>query len=144
MHPPDVEIRPIVAEATRGLRHEVLRPHEAPATIVYDHEEDPATLHLGAFAGDVLVGTGTIHPDGAGVFRIRGMAVRDGRRGGGIGAAILDGLVVHARSRDAALIWCNARIPARAFYARAGFAAVGEEWDDPQLGPHVRMELRLG
>ena len=138
------EVRPIPATATRALRHEVLRPHQPPATIVYAHEEHPDTLHLGAFAEEELVGTGTIHPDGDGVFRIRGMAVREGLRGAGIGAAILEGLVAHARSRDAALVWCNARTPARTFYARAGFVAVGEVWDEPHLGPHVRMELRLG
>lgn len=144
MHQPTSEVRPIPAGATRALRHEVLRPHQPPSTIVYEHEEHPATLHLGAFAGEELVGIGTIHPDGDGVFRIRGMAVRDGRRGEGIGAAVLEGLVAHARSRSASLVWCNARTPARSFYARAGFVAIGEVWDEPQLGPHVRMELRLG
>lgn len=144
MRQPPPEVRPIPPEATRGLRHEVLRPHQPPATIVYDHEEHPDTLHLGAFAGEELVGIGTIHPDGEGVFRIRGMAVRDGRRGGGIGAAILEGLVAHARTRRASRIWCNARTPARTFYARAGFVEIGEVWDEPHLGPHVRMELRLG
>jgi GNAT superfamily N-acetyltransferase len=135
---------PIAAAQTRPLRHEVLRPHQPPDTIVYDREDDPDTLHLGAFEGDALVATGTIHPDGGGVFRIRGMAVRHGRRGAGIGTAILDGLLAHARSRGGSLVWCNARTPARGFYGRAGFAVVGEEWDEPEIGPHVRMELRLG
>jgi GNAT superfamily N-acetyltransferase len=144
MRQPAPELRRITAEATRGLRHEVLRPHQAPATIVYDHEGHPDTLHLGAFDGDELVGTGTIHPDGDGVFRIRGMAVREGRRGAGIGAAILGGLVAHAAHRGATLVWCNARSPARTLYGRAGFVGIGDVWDEPQLGPHVRMELRLG
>lgn len=135
-------LRPIRAEETRPLRHEVLRPHQPPATIVYDAEEDPRTLHLGAFDGSDLVGTGTIHPDGAGVFRVRGMAVRDGHRGSGIGGAILEALLDHARSAGASLVWCNARTPARGLYVRAGFTPVGDVWDEPQLGPHIRMELR--
>lgn len=137
-----VEVRPISAAETRGLRHEVLRPHQEPDSIVYDAEEHPDTLHLGAFEGDELIATGTIHPDGAHVFRIRGMAVREGHRGGGIGGAILAGLLAHARSRDASRIWCNARVPARSLYARAGFTEVGDAWEEPWIGPHVRMELR--
>lgn len=144
MHESNASVRAIPAEATRALRHEVLRPHQAPATIVYEHEDHPDTLHLGAFAGEEVVGTGTIHPDGDGVFRIRGMAVRDGLRGGGIGGSILEGLVAHARSRGASLVWCNARTPARTLYARVGFVAVGAVWEEPHIGPHVRMELRLG
>lgn len=144
MDEPVATVRPIAAAETRPLRHEVLRPHQPAATIVYDAEEDPDTLHLGAFERATLVGIGTIHPDGAAVFRIRGMAVREGRRGVGLGAAILDGLLSHARSRGASLVWCNARTPARSFYGRAGFVAVGTEWEEPDLGPHVRMELRLG
>lgn len=135
---------PITAAQTRPLRHEVLRPHQPAATIVYEHEAHPDTLHLGVFEGDALVATGTIHPDGDGVFRIRGMAVREGRRGAGLGRTILAGLLAHARSRHASLVWCNARTSARTFYGRAGFLVVGEEWDEPHLGPHVRMELPLG
>lgn len=125
------------------MRQEVLRPHQAPATIVYEAEEDPRTLHIGAFEGAELIGTGTILPEGAGVFRIRGMAVRDGYRGSGVGGAILEGLLDHARRDGASLVWCNARTPARTLYARAGFVSVGDEWDEPHIGPHVRMELRL-
>lgn len=143
MDQPPPSLRPITAADTRPLRHEVLRPHQPPSTIVYDAEDDPRTLHLGAFADGQLIGTGTIHPDGAAVFRVRGMAVRDGYRRAGVGTAILEGLVEHARSRGATSVWCNARTTARGLYARAGFVAVGEEWDEPFLGPHVRMERSL-
>ena len=37
------------------------------------------------------------------------------------------------------LVWCNARTPARRFYERAGFVAHGDEWDEPEIGPHVAM-----
>jgi hypothetical protein len=33
------------------------------------------------------------------------------------------------------VVWCS-RTPARRFYERAGFAAHGEEWVDPEIGPH--------
>lgn len=138
------ELRPIPAADARPLRHTVLRPHQAPEAIVYDAEDHPDTLHIGAFVGAELIGTGTIHPDAPGRFRIRGMAVLEGRRGSGVGEAILSGLIEHARSKEASLIWCNARIPALSLYSRAGFVQVGERFDEPHIGPHVRMELALG
>ncbi|MFM7719321.1 MAG: GNAT family N-acetyltransferase [Actinomycetota bacterium] len=137
-------VRAVDAAATRPLRHEVLRPHQAVETIVYDAEDDPATLHLGAFVDGALVGIATIHPDGERTFRVRGMAVRDGSRGDGIGSALLDGLLAHADDRGATLVWCNARMTARRFYERRGFVAVSDEWEEPSMGPHVRMERRLG
>ena len=38
----------------------------------------------------------------------------------------------------------NARTPAVRFYERHGFAVVSEEWDEPDIGPHVRMERPVG
>ena len=32
-----------------------------------------------------------------------------------------------------------AQARARRFYERAGFAVHGDEWDDPEIGPHVAM-----
>jgi hypothetical protein len=40
-------------------------------------------------------------------------------------------------------VWCNARTPARGFYERAGFAVEGEEFELPEIGPHVLMTLAL-
>lgn len=139
----NAELRAIPAATTRELRHLVLRPHQSAETIVYDAEDDPDTLHIGAFVGPMLIGTGTIHPDAPGRFRIRGMAVLDGHRGEGIGSAILEGLIAHARSRSPRLIWCNARVPALSLYERAGFVQVGERFEMPHIGPHVRMELAI-
>ena len=141
---PRFEVRRVDAASTRPLRHEVLRPHQPPETIVYDAEDDPATLHAAAFVGDELVGTATVHPDGEATFRVRGMAVREGFRDAGIGSALLDACLAHADGRGARLVWCNARTPARSLYERRGFVVVSAEWEEPRIGPHVRMERRLG
>jgi len=46
-------------------------------------------------------------------------------------------------SRGGGLLWCNARVPAVAFYERAGFEVRGEPWDEPHIGPHVAMLRRV-
>lgn len=72
-------------------------------------------------------------------WRIRGMATLPELRGRGVGAAVLAAALDHVRRDGGGLAWCNARTPARTLYERAGFEVIGEEWEDPEIGPHVRM-----
>ena len=72
------------------------------------------------------------------------MATAEGLRGVGIGARLLAAALDHIAAEGGDLVWCNARTPARRFYERAGFVARGDEWVDPEIGPHIAMwrELR--
>jgi predicted GNAT family N-acyltransferase len=67
------------------------------------------------------------------------MATDEARRGTGIGAGLLAAVLDHVADHDGELVWCNARTPASRFYERAGFAVHGDEWVDPEIGPHVAM-----
>jgi ribosomal protein S18 acetylase RimI-like enzyme len=98
---------------------------------------------VAAFEADELIAVGFIAPDGEpGGWRIRGMATAPGARRTGAGTAILDALMRHASAHGARRIWCSARTPARAFYERAGLGVVSEEFELPDIGPHVVMEVR--
>lgn len=138
-----LELRAVDAATTRPLRREVLRPHQVAETIVYDAEDDPSTLHIGAFLDGEMVGTATIHPDGPEIHRVRGMAVREGFRDRGIGGLMLERCIEHAIALEAERAWCNARLAAIPFYSRHGFVEVGERFEIPEIGPHVRMERVL-
>jgi ribosomal protein S18 acetylase RimI-like enzyme len=134
-------LKPISLEQTRALRQAILRSHESVEQMA--STEAPDTFALGAFDGDELVAVGMIAPDGEpGGWRIRGMATTVPARGGGAGTAVLDGLLAHALAAGARRIWCNARTPARSLYERAGMSVVSEEFELPQMGPHVVMEMR--
>jgi ribosomal protein S18 acetylase RimI-like enzyme len=74
---------------------------------------------------------------------VRGRTTTPGARGTGVGAALLGACVEHARAHGGRRVWCNARTPARGFYERAGFAAEGEEFELPGIGPHYLMSLPL-
>ena len=132
----------MTAADTADLRREVLRGGR-PVTMPGD--DDPSAVHVGVFDGDLLVATGNVRRDPAPwapavpAWRLRGMATRPDRRGEGLGALVLDALLGHCRSEGGGELWCNARTGARTFYLRAGFTEVGEEWEDPEIGPHVRM-----
>jgi uncharacterized protein (TIGR02453 family) len=73
---------------------------------------------------------------------VRGMATAPQARGRGAGTAVLDALVRHAAAEGAASLWCNARVRAISLYERAGFTVASEVFEPPDIGPHVRMEMR--
>jgi GNAT superfamily N-acetyltransferase len=136
-------IRPVSLEHTRALRQAVLRPHETLAQLA---EHEPAGAYaVGAFDGDEeLISVGYVCPDGGpGSWRVRGMATVPAARGRGAGSAVLDALLAHARVQGATRVWCNARTPARSLYERTGMRPVSEEFELPQIGPHLVMELAL-
>ncbi len=135
-------IRRIPVAQTRPLRQTVLRAHQSLATLA-DHEPAGA-FAVGAFAGDELLSVGFVARDGEpeGSWRVRGMATKPECRGLGAGTAVLQALLSHARAGRAQRVWCNARIPALSLYQRAGFKAISDSFELPEIGPHVVMEYR--
>ena len=134
-------MRQIALAHTRPLRLQVLRPHQTLAELAA--EEAPGAYAAGSFEGEQLVAVGLAHADGPNRWRVRGMATAPAARGRGHGAAVLHALVAHAAGAGAEIVWCNARIPARSFYERAGFEVVSAQFELPRIGPHVRMQLAL-
>src|SRR3954452_8798659 len=136
-----IRVEELPIEATRPMRHAVLRPHQ-PVEELAAHESSDGWA-VGAFDDDELVSVGFVAPDGEpGGWRIRGMATVPKARGRGAGTAVLDALVEHARASGATRIWCNARVPARTLYERAGFVVTSDEFELPEIGPHYVMELK--
>ena len=131
------------AEEVRPLRRAVLRPHQRPEDLVYPGDDARDTGHFVVRSGGAVVGVATVsrepHPRSpqAGDWRVRGMATDPAMRGAGIGGALLRACVDHARRAGGRRVWCNARVPARGFYERAGFAVEGGEFELPGIGPHV-------
>jgi GNAT superfamily N-acetyltransferase len=133
-------VRPVPVEQTRPLRQEVLRPHQTVDELA-SHEQAGA-FAVGAFAGERLVAVGLIGREGgAEEWRVRGMAALEEVRGRGAGTAVLKALLDHARANGASAVWCNVRTPARGLYERAGLEVVSEEFELPEIGPHVVMRM---
>jgi predicted GNAT family N-acyltransferase len=136
----------VTAADTADLRRRVLR---GGRPVALPGDDDPTAVHVGVYDGERLIATGNVRCEpapwapGVAAWRLRGMATEEGRRGEGAGERVLAALVAHCRDNGGGELWCNARTPARTFYARAGFTEVGEEWVDPEIGPHVRMRMAL-
>lgn len=136
---------------TRALRRAVLRPNLGPDDAL-PGDEVPDAVHIGAVGKDgTVLGACFVYADSCpwladarDAWRLRQMATAAGHRGRRIGAAVLTAALDHVRSVDAALLWCNARETASAFYARYGFRVHGEVFTDEQhVIPHLHMWREL-
>jgi GNAT superfamily N-acetyltransferase len=142
-----VLVRPARLDEILALRHAVLRPGRPVDTAFFDGDDAPTTIHVGAFAGALLVGCASVmrRPlDGEDALQLRGMATAPDRVGRGIGTAVLRFVEEDlAPSEGVRLLWCNARTSASGFYAGAGWKLASAAFDVPDVGPHVRMVRRL-
>ncbi|HET7611384.1 MAG TPA: GNAT family N-acetyltransferase [Rhodanobacteraceae bacterium] len=122
-------------EALLGVRDDVfVREQHVPLDLDRD-DDDPRSAHVLARALDgAAVGTGRLAPDG----RIGRMAVLGDWRGRGIGTMLLHTLLDLARTRRLAAVTAHAQRNAIPFYARHGFEAEGNEFEEAGI-PHLRM-----
>jgi GNAT superfamily N-acetyltransferase len=142
-----VTVAQVAPEVTYPLRHRVLRPGQPFDRVRLPADAHPATAAFAArSAGGEVVGAAIVTPDSCpwlpdrpGAWRIRGMATDEAWRSGGVGSRLLGAVLDHVAAAGGEMVWCNARTPARRFYERAGFAAHGDEWVDPEIGPHIAM-----
>jgi predicted GNAT family N-acyltransferase len=70
------------------------------------------------------------------------MAVLEGWRGRGVGGLLLEALIAKARERGDRKVFLSAQVHATGFYARHGFSAVGEIYEEAGI-PHRAMERAL-
>ena len=128
------------------MRSAVLRPKQRPEQLVYGGDALPGALHAVARDDDgTVVGIVSVSPEPhpgrpeAGDWRIRGMATDPAVRGAGVGAALLDFALAHARRNGGHRVWCNARTTAVGFYERFGMRTEGEEFLHGDNIPHYVM-----
>jgi len=163
----DVAVRRLGADdvdAYRTLRQRGLAAHPEAFTSSADEEAgmsadalarrlavDPARPHdavLGAFDGGTLVGLCGIDVDMRVKVRhkghVFGMYVADGHAGRGIGGALIDRVIAHARERglrQLVLTVTGDNLAARRVYERAGFAVCGREPQAVHVGDRYHDKL---
>ena len=125
------------AEASR-IRFEVFVEEQGVPSEIELDEMDALCVHALAFEEGRAVGTGRLLPDA----HIGRMAVLEGWRGRGIGGLILEALIAKARERGDRKVFLSAQVHATEFYARHGFRAVGEVYEEAGI-PHRAMERAL-
>jgi predicted GNAT family N-acyltransferase len=116
-----------------------------PPEIEQDDRDATAVHALVRDAEGRVVATGRLllPTDGSGTAGIGRMAADAGTRGRGFGAAVLEELHRQARARGMSAIELHAQVGARRFYERAGYAVVGDEYEEAGIA-HVTMRRELG
>lgn len=140
----DVEVRQVDAATVRPLRHAMLRAGRPIEESVYPADDAPDTVHFAAFVNQDVIGVATAFPDsfdGRPAWRLRGMAVRDGRRG--IGSILLAEVTAAVLAHGGTFLWCKARTVALPFYLTHDFTTVGEEFLAAHDIPHYVAILKL-
>ncbi len=152
-----LEIVELDAAGTHALRRSVLRNGDPAASVEFDEDTWPGTVHLGVTDGHELVGTSSWiprplptehaveradhHPADVAArhWQLRGMATANGRRGDGIGGLLVEAGCVRCTAQGARLVWARARDAALVFYGRHGFEVLGDGFVDEttQLPHHV-------
>jgi predicted GNAT family N-acyltransferase len=126
-------------EALRAVRHTVfVKEQKVPEELEWDDADERAYHVLATAVDGKPIGTGRLRLD----CHIGRMAVVKGWRGRGVGSAILSMLIDFARKEGCTAVHLHAQTHARNFYARFGFTAVGDLFDEAGI-PHQAMTLAL-
>jgi predicted GNAT family N-acyltransferase len=132
------EDRPEIA----ALRTRVFVEEQGVPPEIEQDAADAGAVHvLSRDDAGAVVATGRLLVRGrtAGIGR---MAADASVRGHGHGAAVLEELHRQAVLRGVTAIELHAQVSARGFYERAGYTAVGEEYEEAGI-PHVTMRRPL-
>lgn len=121
------------------IRQRVMYP-AAPVAAV-QLPDDEAGQHLGIWINEKPVSIVSLFRDGD-RFQFRKFATETDQQGKGYGSYLLQHLVQLAKEQHAAVLWCNARVSATAFYARFGFSATGASWRKNGID-FIKMEKLL-
>ncbi|MGY1650357.1 GNAT family N-acetyltransferase [Geodermatophilus sp. SYSU D01119] len=125
-----------------ALRTRVFVEEQGVPPEIEQDAADATAVHAVARDGaGRVVATGRLLERG-GRAAIGRMAVDAGARGGGYGAAVLGVLHREALARGLAEVELHAQVTARGFYERAGYTAVGGEYEEAGI-VHVTMRRAL-
>ncbi|UOY02884.1 GNAT family N-acetyltransferase [Blastococcus sp. PRF04-17] len=134
--------RPEERSELHALRTRVFVEEQGVPPEVERDEADETAVHvLSRDDGGAVVATGRLVVRGA-VASIGRMAADPSVRGRGHGAAVLAELHRQAVLRGVTEVELHAQLPARRFYERAGYVAVGEVYEEAGIA-HITMRRGL-
>ena len=143
------KITTITSAETFSVRHPVLRAGKPIESCRFEGDDLPTTTHIGLFQYNHLIGIISIFEVKSPLFnderqfQLRGMAVLEEHQKKGFGEKLVRHAEQFLKSRNASLIWFNARLSAVEFYKRIGYTTVGEVFIINAVGPHNVMFKKI-
>lgn len=127
------------ARLSRVRRAVFIDEQGVPEDLEWDADDAGAVHLLAVDDQGRAIGCARLLPDG----HIGRMAVLPAWRGRGVGRALLAAAQNAAQTRGHTILRLSAQTHAAAFYARAGFVAVGDDYEEAGIA-HVAMQKNLG
>ena len=125
-----------------AVRHEVfVEDQGVDEAIEYDAHDETAT-HFVAYDSDEPIGAARLREHADGVGKVERVAVRESRRGSGVGRALMERLEDHAETLDFVSLKLHAQTQAADFYRSLGYERHGEAFEEAGI-PHVEMRKPL-
>jgi predicted GNAT family N-acyltransferase len=121
-----------------ALREAILRKPLGLVVTTDELADDRIRAHFCATSHGTVVGSVSLRPLDGDTVQLRQMAVAEERRRERMGAQLLARAEDWVRGHGYRLMVLNARLGAEGFYARYGYRAEGEPFDDNTV-PHIRM-----
>lgn len=132
------------------VRLPVLRPGKPIEECAFQGDNDPSTLHLGAYLSSHLIGVASFMQNKNDLFKapiqyqLRGMAILPDFQQQNIGTELLlAGETILKRDFGATFLWFNARESAVGFYKKFGYSTKGEPFMIPNVCRHIMMYKNL-
>ncbi len=129
--------------AVMRIRHEVFVMEQAVPVELERDEWDEGGEHFLALLDGRPAGTVRLVVEYPGEAHLGRLAVLPPARGSGLGAALVRAVEERGRERCLDSVVLSAQMQALTFYARLGYTAEGEIFDDAGI-PHSWMRKRLG
>lgn len=142
-------VKRIHLKDTFKIRKAVLGIDGVEESYHFDGDNDQDTFHLGAFVESNLVSVASFYfkPNPNfnidNQFQLQGMATLESHRKQGLSRELLNVAFPIIKQNFCNLVWCNARISARAFYEKLGFEAFGNEFEVEGIGTHILMSREI-
>jgi predicted GNAT family N-acyltransferase len=132
------------ADALAVRRLVFVEEQQVPEELEIDEhdEQDSATVHFVAYAGDKPVGASRLRPYAPGVGKVERVAVLGSERGTGLGRQIMLAMEETARQQGFTKLKLNAQTHAQRFYEKLGYTPVGDVFDEAGI-EHIAMEKTL-
>jgi predicted GNAT family N-acyltransferase len=139
------KIKKITYLDTFPIRSAVLRQGKPIETCFFLGDDAEETTHFGLFDDEKLIGVASVFKvnnenfEQNNQFQLRGMAILSEYQGLGFGNLLLKEVCKFVITKNAEVLWFNAREKAVNFYQNFGFSVLGNLFDIPGVGPHFVM-----
>lgn len=140
-----MKVKQIDYSSTYKIRHLVLRKGKPIKTSKFDGDDFDTTKHFGLFDDDKIIGVVSVFLNKNVNFKeiiqyqIRGMAILEEYQNKNLGKLLIEEAEKYCKSKNATIIWFNAREKAVNFYKKFGYEINGNSFEIKEIGIHFLM-----